>query len=157
MMLRMHSTMPQRSSLPKNNADGVSSQRATGGEERRQLGNAGQAKPVSRERIQTSRETAAKPPAIDVEPQSEATEDGVPAGREARFRSDLDQVAQQLRGIQFGSLMITIQDGVVVQLDRTERTRLRKPQLGAPSENDQQPGASHLSQTPRREPRHPDC
>ncbi len=155
-MLRMHSTMSQRSSLSKNNADGVSGQRVAGGEERRQLGNAGQAKPLSRERVQPLREPVAKPQA-EVEVQPEATEDAVPAGREARFRSDLDQVAQQLRGIQFGSLMITIQDGVVVQLDRTERTRLRKPQLGVPSDNDQSSGSSHLSQTTRREPRHPDC
>ncbi len=44
----------------KNNADGVSSQRVDGGEERRQL-DMRNIKPISRERIQALRESAQNP------------------------------------------------------------------------------------------------
>lgn len=156
MMLRMHSTMSQRSPLPKNHGDVLPTQRADGGEERSQLGGTSQVKPVIRDWIPSSHGPAAKTQAAEAETQ-QASEGVVPAGREARFRSDLDQVAQQLRGIQFGSLVITIQDGVVVQLDRTERTRLRKPQLSSNAEGDLQQGSTAHSQSVRRDPRHPDC
>ncbi len=36
----------------------------------------------------------------------------------------LEEVRQSLRGLQFGSLLIIVQDGVVVQIDRTEKKRL---------------------------------
>lgn len=36
----------------------------------------------------------------------------------------LEKVLQALREIRFGSLQITIQDGRVVQIDRTEKQRL---------------------------------
>jgi hypothetical protein len=51
----------------------------------------------------------------------------VPARRDA---SSLDQeafeaVRQALRGLRYGQIVVIVQDGVVVQVDRTERRRLR--------------------------------
>jgi hypothetical protein len=42
----------------------------------------------------------------------------------------LAQICDALRGLRFGSIHIVVQDGVVVQIDRTEKrrlARLRKP------------------------------
>lgn len=38
----------------------------------------------------------------------------------------LEQIRQALAGLQFGTISIIVQDGVVIQLERTERRRLRK-------------------------------
>jgi len=44
--------------------------------------------------------------------------------------SELEQalvhIREALRGLEFGVLSIIVQDGVVIQIDRTERKRLRK-------------------------------
>jgi hypothetical protein len=40
-------------------------------------------------------------------------------------RSALEEIAGALRGLQFGEVTIIVQDGVIVQLDRLERRRLR--------------------------------
>lgn len=40
----------------------------------------------------------------------------------------LDEIRQSLRDLQFGSLLIIVQDGVVVQMDRTEKKRLPRQQ-----------------------------
>ena len=37
----------------------------------------------------------------------------------------LDQIRDSLRGLRFGSVNIIVQDGVIVQVDRTEKRRLR--------------------------------
>ena len=37
----------------------------------------------------------------------------------------LEQIRESLRGLQFGSVNIIVQDGVVIQIDRTEKRRLR--------------------------------
>jgi hypothetical protein len=42
-------------------------------------------------------------------------------------RSALEEIAGALRGLQFGEVTIIVQDGVIVQLDRLERRRLRAP------------------------------
>ncbi|MBX3438194.1 MAG: YezD family protein [Planctomycetaceae bacterium] len=39
---------------------------------------------------------------------------------------DLAEIRNALRGIRFGSLHVIVQDGVVVQIDRTERHRTRR-------------------------------
>ena len=41
--------------------------------------------------------------------------------------ADLDQITTALRGLKFGQVIITVQDGVIVQIDRTERRRLNRP------------------------------
>lgn len=38
---------------------------------------------------------------------------------------ELQQVQNALQGLRFGSVNIIVQDGVVVQIDRTEKHRLR--------------------------------
>ena len=42
------------------------------------------------------------------------------------FDEALEQIRQALTGLQFGTISIIVQDGVVIQLERTERRRLRK-------------------------------
>jgi hypothetical protein len=37
----------------------------------------------------------------------------------------VDQIRDSLRGLRFGSVNIIVQDGVVIQIDRTEKRRLR--------------------------------
>jgi hypothetical protein len=45
--------------------------------------------------------------------------------REEHLAWALDQVRQALAGIRFGQVVITIQDGLPIQIERTEKTRLR--------------------------------
>jgi len=42
------------------------------------------------------------------------------------FDEALEQIRQALLGLRFGQISIIVQDGVVIQLERTERKRLRK-------------------------------
>ena len=35
----------------------------------------------------------------------------------------LEQITELLRGMEYGSLLITVHDGAIVQIDRTERKR----------------------------------
>jgi hypothetical protein len=39
----------------------------------------------------------------------------------------LQQIKESLRGLRFGSVLIIVQDGVVVQIERTEKKRLSRP------------------------------
>ena len=66
--------------------------------------------------------------------QNESSENtpGESAGDEARER-EIAQIRDALRGLKFGAVNIVVQDGVVVQIDRTEKRRLRKP--GSSEEN----------------------
>lgn len=43
---------------------------------------------------------------------------------EQELRLSLDQIGGALRGLKFGSVNVIVQDGVVVQIDRTEKMRL---------------------------------
>ncbi|MGQ0636627.1 MAG: YezD family protein [Planctomycetaceae bacterium] len=36
------------------------------------------------------------------------------------------QITEALRGLKFGQVTITVQDGVVVQIERLERTRMKR-------------------------------
>jgi hypothetical protein len=38
---------------------------------------------------------------------------------------EIREISASLRGLQFGSVNIVIQDGVIIQIDRTEKKRLR--------------------------------
>lgn len=38
----------------------------------------------------------------------------------------LNQVRQALRGLAYGEISIVVQDGAVIQIERTERTRIRR-------------------------------
>ena len=48
------------------------------------------------------------------------------AANDSAFDEALVQIRQALVGLKFGTLAIIVQDGVVIQLERTERRRLRK-------------------------------
>jgi len=39
--------------------------------------------------------------------------------------NELDAIKDALRGLMFGSVNIIVQDGVIIQIDRTEKRRLR--------------------------------
>jgi hypothetical protein len=49
-----------------------------------------------------------------------------PTEPEPRNRNALRYVEEALRGLQFGALTIIVQDGVVVQVERTERRRFQR-------------------------------
>lgn len=40
--------------------------------------------------------------------------------------AELLEIRDSLRGLRFGSVQIVVQDGVVVQIDRTEKRRFRR-------------------------------
>jgi hypothetical protein len=42
-------------------------------------------------------------------------------------RWPIEQIEEALRGIRFGEVTIIVQDGVVIQVNRTERRRLKPP------------------------------
>ena len=44
----------------------------------------------------------------------------------ARVSSALEHIRQALEGLRFGEVSVIVQDGVVVQLERKERTRLQR-------------------------------
>jgi hypothetical protein len=39
----------------------------------------------------------------------------------------LQQIQESLRGLRFGSVLVIVQDGVVVQIERTEKKRIHRP------------------------------
>ncbi len=45
--------------------------------------------------------------------------------RDAVAARALEEIRISLRGLRFGSVNIIVQDGVVIQIDRTEKRRLR--------------------------------
>jgi hypothetical protein len=45
--------------------------------------------------------------------------------RDEQFRRALEQIRDALAALRFGQVLVTVQDGVIVQIDRTEKTRLR--------------------------------
>lgn len=44
-----------------------------------------------------------------------------------RTRDALDRIQTALRGLKYGTVTAVVQDGVVVQVDRTEKFRIDKP------------------------------
>jgi hypothetical protein len=44
----------------------------------------------------------------------------------------IEQIRQSLRGLRFGTVTIIVQDGLVVQIERTEKRRLRGPRREKP-------------------------
>jgi hypothetical protein len=49
-----------------------------------------------------------------------------PAANEDEREQDFAQIRDALRGMRFGSVNVIVQDGVVVQIDRTEKRRVRR-------------------------------
>lgn len=46
--------------------------------------------------------------------------------RDQNLRWALRQIEESLRGLNFGALTLLVQDGVIVQVERTERRRYRR-------------------------------
>ena len=42
----------------------------------------------------------------------------------------INQIRDALRGLRYGSVNIIVQDGVIIQIDRTEKRRLRNSRTG---------------------------
>jgi hypothetical protein len=54
-----------------------------------------------------------------------------PAGEHAVPADDaINHIRDALRGLKFGSVNIIVQDGVIIQIDRTEKRRLRSSRNG---------------------------
>jgi hypothetical protein len=52
--------------------------------------------------------------------------DGTPnSRRDTAIEDAIEQIRRALQGLQFGEVSVIVQDGVVVQLERRERRRLR--------------------------------
>ena len=45
---------------------------------------------------------------------------------QSQIDAALESIREALVGLQFGEVLVVLQDGVVVQLERTERKRFRK-------------------------------
>ena len=41
----------------------------------------------------------------------------------------LPQIQESLRGLRFGSVLVIVQDGIVVQIERTEKKRIHRPNV----------------------------
>jgi hypothetical protein len=48
-----------------------------------------------------------------------------PSSLEQELQTSMEQIRSALRGLKFGSVNVIVQDGVVVQIDRTEKVRLK--------------------------------
>jgi hypothetical protein len=46
--------------------------------------------------------------------------------RNGVYDDAIEQVRQALTGLRYGTISIVVQDGVVIQIERTERRRLKK-------------------------------
>ena len=46
--------------------------------------------------------------------------------RDAERDLEIAQIRESLRGLRFGTVSIIVQDGVIVQIDRTEKRRIRR-------------------------------
>jgi hypothetical protein len=67
---------------------------------------------------------------VEKEPEDEL--DGNPDAPEPtpaldRVRDALERIASALKGLKFGTVTVVVQDGVVVQVERTEKVRLERP------------------------------
>jgi len=51
---------------------------------------------------------------------------GPATGGTARDEAALERIGAALAGLRYGSVLAIVQDGVVIQIDRTEKTRLDK-------------------------------
>jgi hypothetical protein len=73
-------------------------------------------------RMTDDRSRDAVPPA---QPAPAAAPNGGHRSREEHLAWVLEQVRQTLVGMRFGQVVITVQDGLAIQIERTEKTRLR--------------------------------
>jgi hypothetical protein len=60
----------------------------------------------------------------DQTPQSGDGQQADEARRAGRAETTLRRIGEALHGLRYGSVLAIVQDGVVVQIERTEKTRL---------------------------------
>ena len=58
-------------------------------------------------------------------PRSDRGEDVTPDVAGLPTEDELSEIRRSLSGMRFGTVLIVVQDGVIVQIDRTEKRRLR--------------------------------
>jgi hypothetical protein len=58
------------------------------------------------------------------------SEEGQTSPPDREISSALQQVEQALRGLQFGTVTVIVQDGVPIQVERTEKRRLKRREQG---------------------------
>ncbi len=51
----------------------------------------------------------------------------LPPTTDRQRQQELQHIHEALRGLKFGAVNIIVQDGIVVQIDRTEKRRLARP------------------------------
>ncbi len=56
---------------------------------------------------------------------SRAPKSDLPEKRHKVTDAELEQIIHSLDGLRYGAVQIIVQDGVIVQIDRTEKRRLR--------------------------------
>ncbi len=72
--------------------------------------------------------------------------DGTPnSRRDTAIEDAIEQIRRALQGLQFGEVSVIVQDGVVVQLERRERRRLRGAALRCDARIETLPEASRLN------------
>jgi hypothetical protein len=59
-------------------------------------------------------------------PRDTEPSNGLPQSEDRTSRWALPHIEEALRGLQFGQVTVIVQDGVVVQVDRTERRRFQR-------------------------------
>jgi hypothetical protein len=60
----------------------------------------------------------------DQNPQSDDGQESDEARRAGRAEPTLRRIGEALHGLRYGSVLAIVQDGVVVQIERTEKTRI---------------------------------
>ncbi len=63
---------------------------------------------------------SSQPPSVSTKDDASSSQ----AGRAAPRHPAIDRIDDALRGLRYGSVLAIVQDGVVVQIERTEKTRL---------------------------------
>jgi hypothetical protein len=64
---------------------------------------------------------------------NEATTSSTAPVHEPNLLWAMRQIEASLRGLRFGALTLIVQDGVIVQVERTERHRYRRPEGSEPA------------------------
>lgn len=57
----------------------------------------------------------------------ELPKNNLPESRRWVTNAEIDQIKDSLEGLRYGAVQIIVQDSVIVQIDRTEKRRLRRP------------------------------
>ncbi len=62
---------------------------------------------------------------LEQEVQSKGEQSGDKPNKEVQSEEELQQIRQALKGLRFGQVTIVMHDGAMVQIERTEKRRIR--------------------------------